>query len=344
MITFKKKPKEKTGPRKVRRHKRKMFRDNTPIIASIFKEGELDLSYVTNDKDLLARHIDYINSCYRIHRKDKFSYSDCVVPSGRSAGLRPKPFVGFKENYVYIYERWVHLIKCCLRPRHPLYPYFGGRGVYMSREFLDGKKFCIWCLKNGLTSKLGTYGIYLQRKRKDQNYSPKNCFVIKESDVHTAKTLRIALDSIAFLKQYEEKHDDTVSYMTAYTRYYNYDFNAYDASNYKLDTSSKRARAKTLGFSPTNFYRAVATEKDCTMSVFLSRYHYSYLNGGFIARPYDMLNPSYSVSAEAEKQGKVSYKRQWERNRKQKEKKDNAYNNYESFFTNSLMEVYKDIK
>ena len=300
--------------RKVPKNKSR-YTDRTHIIESIFKQGEKDLSYITKDPELLKKHIKFINDSSYVFQG---RLAKLKVPGGVSAGLSPKNFDFFWKYYPYIFERWFHLVKCCLYPDYSYYKFFGAKGIYMSRDFLDAKKFCIWCLKNGLTSKLGMYDSYLIRKNKNRNFSPNNCYIITEKELHECKSLNLVLGHLYVTKRYEEGHDPSVSYMTMYTRYYVYDLHLDDALNYKYDSTNRNTCTETIGFSPSNFYRSVATEKDVSMSVFLSRMHHSYLNGGFTARPYDMLKPEYSIEEETAKQGKISYKKQWDRDRKEK--------------------------
>ncbi len=289
------------------------FKDRSAIINAIFDTSTKDMSYVVNNAELLKAHKHFImKSAYSTNT----ALSKYVVPSGKSKGLSPRLFDFFKERYTYIYERWMHLIQCCFDESYPLYQFFGGRGIYMSKEFLDGKLFCIWCLKNGVTSRLGMYKTYIQRRRKDRNFSPINCYVITEKELHNCGSLDLVLNSLSFIKRYEENHAKNVSYMLAYTRYYVYDMSVEDSVMWDYNPAS--IVDKQFGFSPIKFYESVADESSCTMSVFLSRYHYSYLNSGFIARPYDMLKPDYSVSAAANSQGKLSYKQQWDRLQKEK--------------------------
>jgi hypothetical protein len=297
------------------------------IVESIFKHDENDLSYITKDKDLLKQHIRFItNSQY-----SKNEALDCyIVPDGHCKGSRPKYFIGFKKFYKIIFDRWTHLLKCTLDKDYLYYKFFGGKGIYITQDFLDAKKFCIWCLKNGLTGKLGTFTTYLLRKRDYIHFSSNNCYVVTEKDLHECKSLKMVLNNIYVTKKYEEGHDPTVSYLTMYTRYYVYSLSLQDAlyTEYKIDR--KGGWKETIGFSPKIFYTSVATESDVPESTFLSRIHYSYLNGGFIVRPYDMLKEDFSVDAEAAKQGKVSYKRQWNINNKEREKRGiystNTYN------------------
>ena len=296
-------------------------KNSEEIINSIFKKDEPDMKYISENPELLKLHCHFIFTRYYVRRS---LFQKYVVPTGKSEGISPKQFEFFKDLYPIIYERWAHLIRCCFDETYPLYKFFGAKGIYMSKDFLDSRKFAVWCLKNGLVTPLGMYDTYLQRKDKNYNFSPYNCYTITEKELHDCKLLKIVLDNLYFVKKYEEGHDKSVSYMTAYTRYYVYDINIEDTLSWKYDPSD--IRDKQWCFSPQKFYKSVADENSCTMSVFLSRYHYSYLNGGFIARPYDMLKPDFSVSAEANRQGKLAYKQQWDRDNADKNANKSVYN------------------
>ena len=292
-------------------------------VATLFDPNAKDLSYITENKELLKAHITFINRC--VHDRAGYrALEKYAATFGPSKGRVPKAFEKFSTNYSGIYELWVHLIKSCGDPNYITYPFFGAKGIFVAKEFLDGKKFCIWCLKNGFTGSPFTYDKYLQRINKSKKYySSKNCCIISEKELHECKSTSTALKMLWLVKRYEESHDPSVSFMAFYTRYFIWDFDADDAANFKYEPKNY---ANTFGFLPVRFYEAVATEESCPMSVFISRMHYSYLNGGFIARPYDMLKPEYSVSVEANKQNKVSYKQMWERQRKE-EKKNKQINN-----------------
>jgi len=294
-------------------------RDRSHIIARIFDENAKDLSYITCNEELLKLHLQFVS-------ESPYSTSSALkkltVPEGASKGLHPKIFDNFDKRYPCIHERWVHMVRSCLDPQYPAYKYFGAKGIYVSRDFLDSKWFCRWCLRNGLTSKLGSYDKYLLRRKKNGNYSPVNCYVTSEKELRNCKSIKQVLDSLYVVKRYEENHHPSVSYMTMYSRYYVWDWSLDDALTIEYDN---HLSADQFGFSPVNFYNSVADETSCSQSTFLSRVHYSYLNGGFICRPYDMLKPEYSVSEECAKQGRLSYKQQWERNRKEQENKYNPY-------------------
>lgn len=281
-------------------------------INKLFGPDSKDISEACNDKQLLSAHMWFIN---HLPFASLSRLATVKAPGGKMKGLSPKSFMDFEKYYPTIYARWIHLIKSCFVESYDMYQFFGAKGIYMSKEFLNGKQFCIWCLANGLTKPIGMYDQYLQRKRKHWHYTPKNCYVITEKELHECKSLKTVLGSLYFIKQYETYRHESVSYLTAYTRYYMYDMQAIDAVS--LPYVKRRNGTETYGFKPTAFYKSVATEESCSLSTFISRMHYSYLNGGFKARPYEMLKPEFDVGAEANSQGKLSYKqkhyRDWKR-------------------------------
>lgn len=326
-------------------------KDRSETINKIFDSSTKDMSYVTASPELLKAHRWFI---MKTDYSNGSAVRKFVVPDGPCKGYRPEMFDFFRDRYPYIYEWWVHIIRGCLDPTYPTYKFIGGRGLYLTRDFLDSKTFCVWCLQNGLTSKPGMYCKYIQRKNKNKHYSFKNCFVISEKEVHECKSLPLVMQNLCMTKMYEEGHAENVSFMTAYTRYYVYDLPMEDAVNaeYKMDVLA-RAHIDYLGFSPAKFYESVATKDSCSYTTFKSRMHYSFLNGGFIAHPYDMLKPDFSVSAEANKQGKLSYKQQYCRDKKKDKEKiysklkdneqlDKALNdeNNSVYSTNPSIDIY----
>lgn len=314
------------------------WRDRSPVIERIFDPNRKDLSYITENDELLKSHFQFISEC---PYSTNSSLKKFKVPTGASKGLYPKQFYYFDKCYPYIYERWVHMIRSCLDPSYPSYKYFGAKGIYVSRDFLDSKWFCRWCLRNKLTCRLGSYEKYMVRRKKHGNYSPVNCYVVSEKELHECKGIKQVLNSLYIVKRYEEKHHPSVSYMTMYSRYYVWDWSLDDSLMIEYDN---HLAADQFGFSPLNFYNSVADETSCSQSTFLSRVHYSYLNGGFICRPYDMLKPEYSVSEECAKQGKLSYKQKWSRDKKEQENKPisviNNVNNSNVNSNNEFTDVY----
>ena len=317
--------------------KRARKRSRSKLLGLLFNSDSKDISEAQFDEQLLISHARFI---YHLPISNSFQLSKIKVPGGRMKGLSPRSFVGFEKYYPSIYARWIHLLKSCFVESYDMYKFFGAKGIYMSKEFLDGKQFCVWCLAHGLTKPMGMYDQYLQRKRKNWHYTPKNCFVITEKELHECKSLNTVLGSLYLIKQYEAYKHESVSYLTAYTRYYMYDLQAIDAVS--LPYIKRRDGTETYGFKPTAFYKSVANEDSCSLSTFISRMHYSYLNGGFKVRPYEMLKPEFDVGAEANSQGKLSYKqkhyRDWKRSLTENETKS------PSAYTNTVEDVYSIVE
>lgn len=315
----KKRKQSRRSPRRTtRRKKRKVSKSNIKssrdAIESLFDRDSEDLSYITNNKSLLRKHLKLI---------DTYTYlspTPYVINSGKYAGLSPMSFYGFATRYKNIYSWWIHIVRSCLDPNYDFYQFFGAKGISLSLDFIESKRFCKWALRKGLNQEPFTYKQFLIRKNKSRNYCKTNLRITSEVEVHKCSTLRQALESIQLIKEYEEGHDKSVSFLTFHTRYYMYDLDSEDSRYLKYNSENGFASlVESLGFSPTKFYNSVATKESCSFSTFKSRMHYSYLNGGFIARPHEMLKPEFSVSAEANRQNKLSYKQQYERNKKVKE-------------------------
>ena len=333
--------KKKPGRKKKHKYKpaltpyQRTLKRRAEKVKQIFDASTKDLAYVSLNEALLKEHITFIKKCRYTHTP---MLDHLSVPKGQLKGRTPKPFANFAINYPYIYARWLNIIQSCLNPEYPLYKFIGAKGILMSKEFFDSKSFCIYCLKNALTKEPFTYRQYLVRKDKTKWYTADNVYLFNEKDLHECKSLNIALLSLQLIKQYETNHDSSVSYMTYYTRYYMYDMDANDSANLPFNPVEPQV---TLGFRPTEFYNSVATESDCSLSTFMSRMHYSYLNGGFKARPYDMLKPDYSVKAAANQEGKLSYKQQWDRLQKE-QKYSQTVKYYDSTNKDKSDDVYAE--
>lgn len=322
--------------KKSSRKKRKKYKYKNPAavdhvrrkMGDIFDKSTDDLGYITNNKELYEKHVDFIYNSKPIKYSKEFKFIRCVVPDGPFKGTRVSSFKKFSIYYKFIYERWVHLIRSLFDPKYYLYKYFGGMGIYASDEFLNGRRFCLWCIRNGITGKLGSYTKYIFRIDKTQGYSRNNCLLLSDNDIYTGKTIDIVLTNLQLAKKYEECHHESVSFMTAYTRFFAYDLPIEESLNIENVPRVRRRRfnhVSNLCFKPQLFYKSVADETSCSYTTFLSRMHYMYLNGGLNIKPYDMLRPDFSISEEANAQGKLSYKQKWERDRKENKEKFSTY-------------------
>lgn len=292
-------------------------------VKRLFDGTQTDLSLVVKDKKLLKKHIDFINSMpycsmYRV-------LSVPVSHERLTLEKRPKIFISFNECYKPICRRWFRMIEYCYYEKNECYQFFGKRGIKMCEDFLDCKKFCIWCLKNGLIDPPDSYRMYLIRKDKSGDYDPNNIKVISEKQLHNNPNVPDALDAIILAKNYQDHHHESVSFMSAYTRYYLNDFQLEDAIMTPYipasQTAKKTGNEITIGFSPQSFYRSVADENSCTFSEFWSRMHMVYMSK-IPPRPYDLLKPDFSTVEHVATLGVKSYKQLWEESLAEKNSSD----------------------
>ena len=320
------KRKKKTGPKRIIPLKDKwkhMPRKMSYYIPRIFDFTQPDQSYITNNKGLLWRHISFINEKLKYTKELPYK-----LENSHHTVRYARPFYKFETFYPCIYKWWMHIIKSCLDPNYPFYKFIGAKGITPTLYWLDAKKFCAWALRNGLNKDPFTYNMYLVRKNKSNKYDRNNVIISSERELHNSKNISDILRNILLIRKYEEYHHPSVSYMTFYTRYYVYDMDADDARTmeYKRPTSScEKQFGEALGFSPTKFYDGAATEESCTKSEFLSRIHGLYLCDDVVIRPYELLKPEFSVRAETQLQGKISYKEMWDRNCKEQKSNYNPY-------------------
>lgn len=284
------------------------------IVEAIFdKSHKKDSTYILASEELLNAHIKFIEDSpydYQIYGAldpNSFQVDD--------SGKRPLKFDSFPSKYRFIYARWKHIIRCCYDSNYDSYKYFGAKGIKMSDDFLDSKKFCIWCLKNGVTGDPSRYKQYLVRKDKYKEYSFENCQAITEKELHECKSAALAFQLIYLTKKYQEYHDKSVTYATYYTRYYMYDMDPESAGSIKGRSNGRGGNSSAYTFKPFIFYESVADENSCTLQLFLSHIHEACLIPGFQVYPYDMLRKDYSITAEARKQGLRTYHELRNRNR-----------------------------
>lgn len=215
-------------------------------------------------------------------------------------GVEPKTFKAFKSKYPSIYKWWTELLRKSYDKSYPLYQFFGNRNIGMSEEFLDGKNFCIWCLQNKLTTPFGYYLKYIHRKDKSKDYSSDNCSVITEKELHECSSLQSALKLLWFTRQYDEHKTKGVTLVIAYARYFIHDMDLLDSITWVY--TPPKVGLQNFGFSTKNFYASIAKPTDCTYSVYINRIKGAQRYGGIEIRPYEMLNPDFSMTEEALKQ------------------------------------------
>jgi hypothetical protein len=69
-----------------------------------------------------------------------------------------------------LYGVWKSMRQRCQNPKAEKYPYYGGRGINVCKEWDDFSEFQKWALKNGYAE-----GLSIDRINQDGNYEPNNC-------------------------------------------------------------------------------------------------------------------------------------------------------------------------
>lgn len=269
------------------------------LIKKIFKDQVVDLINIINDQELLRLHIHFVKTSSLTEQVCK----NITIESCTGKIVQPRTFPYFKTKYENIYRRWIHLIRSCYDKNYNFYRFFGAKGIKMSVEFLDSRKFCIWCLKNGLVRKPFTYDQYLQRKDKTRAYKKSNCYIITEKSIHECTDLKTTLFMLYLTKSYKESHDVSVRYYTFLTRYFMYDMDVSDSRSLKYEG---RSFNRTVGFVPHLFWKSVSNEDSVSFDVFVDRLQVCYDEPNLIFNPYDVIKKDFSLIKEFNKQGLVA--------------------------------------
>lgn len=69
-----------------------------------------------------------------------------------------------------VYNTWQNMKARCLRPSHPKYYRYGGRGIDICKEWHTIEGFYEWAINNGWQQ-----GLVIDRIDNDGNYEPSNC-------------------------------------------------------------------------------------------------------------------------------------------------------------------------
>lgn len=77
---------------------------------------------------------------------------------------------GVTKNNPRLYQVWAKMKSRCFNANDKSYPYYGGRGISVCKEWIDSEKFCKWAILNGYRDDLT-----IERKNNDGNYCPENC-------------------------------------------------------------------------------------------------------------------------------------------------------------------------
>lgn len=96
---------------------------------------------------------------------------------------------GRVKNRPSFYNSWQNMKARCLRPSHPKYHRYGGRGIDICSEWLTIEGFSSWALNNGWRE-----GLTIDRIDNNRNYEPKNCrWVSLSANSRKKSTTKITL-------------------------------------------------------------------------------------------------------------------------------------------------------
>lgn len=93
-----------------------------------------------------------------------------------------------------LYNCWRIMRQNCNSPKAKDYKTYGGRGITLCEEWLVFDNFCKWALENGYE-----LGKVLQRKDRNGNFCPENCYFVDKAEVNTG------IRSNSFIVEYNGK-------------------------------------------------------------------------------------------------------------------------------------------
>ena len=100
-------------------------------------------------------------------RSDEESF--CCRECWHKSKIKHGDTCGGKRSTLYI--AWDNMNRRCYNKKHPLYKYYGARGIYVCDDWrFDYNNFKRWSLENGWRK-----GLSIDRINNEKEYSPENC-------------------------------------------------------------------------------------------------------------------------------------------------------------------------
>ena len=137
---------------------------------------------------------------------------DRYAPTALGVGCPGEPVA--REDYDLLYQTWHGMLSRCYDPKHPAYPNYGGRGVFVSNDWLvfsefvrDAKKLSNWLLKKeypqeySLDKDFFLSNCYsaescIWLSKHEQNLNSKRVSLIEAIDPEGRKLMRMGLDTL----------------------------------------------------------------------------------------------------------------------------------------------------
>lgn len=153
----------------------------------------------------------------------------CLQQEHRKKGFHKKH--GMADTRLYVI--WQNMKHRCNDPNNIMYQHYGGRGIMVCKEWLDGfEHFMRWAQSTGYRE-----GLSLERINVNGNYEPHNCKWITKTQQYLNRTDSHYLTAFGKTQTIKEWADECgIKYDTIERRINQYGWSAEDAVTFKPHT------------------------------------------------------------------------------------------------------------
>lgn len=119
---------------------------------------------------------------------------------------------GHSHNRNGYYNSWQNMKSRCLRPSHPKYHRYGGRGIKICEEWLSIEGFAKWALESGWE-----HGLSIDRIDNDGDYCPENCrWITAHANSRKKSTTKITFDQAQEIRRRLDAGEDCAALAEEY--------------------------------------------------------------------------------------------------------------------------------
>ena len=156
---------------------------------------------MSRHKNLIGLHFGYLEVLALAHAHNGHAHWLCRCECGRdtvvkgshlrsghtvSCGCRRGNVVHGKSR-TRLYHIWNGMRERCQNPNNPHYTGYGGRGIYVCKEWQDFENFYSWALESGYSDNLT-----IDRADNDGGYTPDNCrWATKRTQANNTRKTRM---------------------------------------------------------------------------------------------------------------------------------------------------------